>query len=217
MAPVRTTQIRNKYAAWLSEDTKKLLKVRNEAHDSAMNSKDPDDWRLYKNLRNTATTRMKAEKKAWEKQKLDHSEHNPSILWRNVKGWLSWGKSGPPTQLFHEGRVVNSPAGIAGAMNNFFTNKVNMLRKNIPPSALDPLSKLRENLQGRDCTMVFRPVEPDEVLKAVRNVKNSKSTGIDDIDTRIIKLVASDILPALTHVINLSSLNFLASKGGEER
>ena len=110
-------------------------------------------------------------------------------------------KSGPPTQLFHEGRVFNSPAGIAGAMNNFFTNKVNMLRMNIPPSASDPLSKLRENLQGRDCTMVFRAVEPDEVLKAVRNLKNSKSTGIDDIDTRLIKLVASDILPALTHVI----------------
>ena len=35
-------------------------------------------------------------------------------------------------------------------------------------------------------------------------LKNSKSTGIDDIDTRIIKLVANDILPALTHVINLS-------------
>ena len=147
---------------------------------------------------------MKAEKKAWEKHKLDHSEHNPSILWSNVKGWLGWGISGPPTQLFHEGRVVNSPAGIAGAMNNFFTNKVYMLHMNIQPSASDPLSKLRENLQGRDCTMVCRAVQPDEVLKAVRNLKNSKSTGKDDINNRIIKLVASDILPALTRVINLS-------------
>ena len=204
MAPVKTIQVRTKYAAWLSEDTKKLIKVRNEAHSTAMRSGCQDDWRAYKNMRNSATTRMQSEKRVWEKHKLDHSEQNPSTLWRNVKGWLNWGNSGPPTQLFHEGRVINSPAGIAGTMNTFFTSKVSTLRSNIPPSNSDPLSKLRENFQQRDCSMSFKAVEPKEVLQAIMKLKNSKSTGIDDIDTRIIKLVAKDILPALTHVINLS-------------
>ena len=54
MAPVRTIQIRNKYAECFSEDTKKLLKVRNETHDTAMNSKDPDDWR-YTRISGTLT------------------------------------------------------------------------------------------------------------------------------------------------------------------
>ena len=204
MAPVKTVQVRTKYAAWLSEDTKKLLKERNEAQETAKNSKNPDDWRFYKNLRNSATARMKTEKKAWEKHKLDSSEHNPSTLWKNVKGWLSWGRSGPPTQLFHDGRTINSPAGLAGTMNRFFINKVNMLRRNIPASASDPLAKLRESLQDRDCSLAFKAVHIEEVRKVITNLKNSKSTGIDDIDTRIIKLVAEDILPALTHVLNLS-------------
>ena len=35
-------------------------------------------------------------------------------------------------------------------------------------------------------------------------LKNSKSTGVDDIDNGIIKLITEDIIPALTHIINLS-------------
>ena len=42
------------------------------------------------------------------------------------------------------------------------------------------------------------------MLKVIKSLKNSKSTGTDDIDTYVIKLVAADILTPLTHIINLS-------------
>ena len=35
-------------------------------------------------------------------------------------------------------------------------------------------------------------------------MKNSKTVGIDNIDSYIIKLVASELTPAITHIINLS-------------
>ena len=47
LAPVRTIQIRSKYAAWLSDTTKELLKLRNEAQERAALSKDPIDWRAF--------------------------------------------------------------------------------------------------------------------------------------------------------------------------
>ena len=34
--------------------------------------------------------------------------------------------------------------------------------------------------------------------------KNTKSTGMDYINTWVIKLVADDLLPAITHIVNLS-------------
>ena len=49
--------------------------------------------------------------------------------------------------------------------------------------------------------MQLRYVHPDGVMKIIKELKNSKSTGTDNIDT---KLVAEDILPAITHIINLS-------------
>ena len=204
LARVKTFQVRNKYAPWLSEASKELIKQRNDAQKKAAESKDMDDWRQYKNLRNTTKSRMRNEKKSWEKLKLDRSQHNPGKLWQNVKGWLCWNNAGPPSQLFHLGKLITSPAALASTMNTFFMNKMTMLKNSIPDNNNDPLDKLREAMEYRDCTMQFRPVRPGEVLKIIKGLKNSKSTGIDHIDTAVIKLAARDILPAVTHIVNLS-------------
>ena len=216
MAPVRTFQVRVKYAAWLSEGTKDLIKKRDSAQATAAHTKDPDDWRFYKNLRNTVNSKKKWEKKIWEQKKLDCSEHNPSTIWKNVKGWLKWGKSGPPQQLFHNGNLVNSPAGLAGTMNMFFINKVKLLRSSIPDTNSDPLYKLRDSMKDRDSTLKFKAVHPKEIRNIISKLKNSKSTGVDNIDTRIIKLVAADILPAITHVVNLSITQSVFPQGWKQ-
>ena len=89
-------------------------------------------------------------------------------------------------------------------MNNSFINKVRRLREGIPASDSDPLRKLKESLRDRECSLKFSAVHPDEVFKIIIGLKNSKSTGTDSIDTRIIKLIAGKILAPLTHIINLS-------------
>ena len=165
MAPIKTIQIRTNYAPWLSDSTKKLLNERNAAQKVASSSRDPDDWRYYKHLRNTATARMRQEKKTWETSKLSNTEHDSGTLWKNVKSFLGWNISGPPSQLFHNGQFENSPAGLARTMNNFFIDKVAQLRQRIPQVDLDPLAKLRETLSSRVCTFQFKPVEPDEVMQ----------------------------------------------------
>ena len=119
MAPVRTIQVRSRYAAWLSNPTKVLLKARDAAQGKAVVTKDPDHWREYKILRNTSTT-MRLEKKAWEQQKLDNAKHSPSTIWQNVKSWLSCGNSGPPSKLFHNGLIISKPARVATIMNECF-------------------------------------------------------------------------------------------------
>ena len=50
----------------------------------------------------------------------------------------------------------------------------------------------------------MRPVKPEQVLEIIKAMTNSKSTGLDHLDTYIIQMVTPNILPALTHVINLS-------------
>ena len=80
MAPIRTIQVRAKYAAWLTEETKALLKKRDIAQEAAAKSRDIDTWREYKHLRNRATAKMRAEKKSWEQKKLDKAQHSPSNI-----------------------------------------------------------------------------------------------------------------------------------------
>ena len=204
MAPLRTIQVRTKYAPWLSDSTKNLLKHRDEAHKLASETKSLEDYRQYKALRNQATATMRQEKKVWERRKLNSNQQDPSKLWKNVKSWLSWNNSGPPTRLSHNGRLVSSPAGIAGVMNSFFLGKVEGLREGIPDSTTDPLLKLREAMEDRQCSFSLCTVTPEEVFKVLKSLKNSKSTGTDNIDTYVIKLVAPELVAPLTHIVNMS-------------
>ena len=52
MAPLRTIQVRNNYAPWLSDTTKELTIRRREAQAKAAITGDPGDLRLVRSLRN---------------------------------------------------------------------------------------------------------------------------------------------------------------------
>ena len=207
MAPIKTIQVRTKYAAWLSDQTKTLMKDRDLAQYTARQTGDPDDWRKYRNLRNTTTTRMRSEKRIWEQNKMDSTQHSSATLWKNVKSWLSWGDTGPPSKLFYNGSIVSKPARVATIMNEFFVSKIVKLQSRIPASNSDPTQKLREVFQNRGCIFSLRPVSPVEIEKIIVGLKNTKSTGMDYINTWVIKLIVKEILPALTQIVNLSISN----------
>ena len=203
-APVKTIQVRPNYAPWLNNQVKEVLRQRDIAQLVAAQSQCQDNWRHYKNLRNNATKCMKEAKKVWESDQLSYFGNNATNLWRNLKSWMRWKNSGPPTQLFYKGELVTSPYCLASTMNNFFIQKVKDLQKRIPPCKNNPLKHLQQAMSTRSCTLKFEHVHPDEVLEIVKNLRNSKAAGLDDFDTRTLKLIIHDILPALTHVINLS-------------
>ena len=205
-APVRKVQVKPMYRPWISRETKALMNQRDYAQELASNTNNPDDWRKFKSIRNTVVSRTRVEKSSWEKSQLDHLSNDPTNLWRNVKSWLGWKNSGPPTQLFVE-KLISKPKEIANTMNTFFVTKVKKLQEKLPDKTGDPTRYLRNAMKNRQCNFKFKPVGPDEVRKIVKSLKNSKSTGLDNIDTRTIKLVIEEILPALTHVINLSLTN----------
>ena len=66
------------------------MKQRDIAQELASKTDDVDDWRKFKNLRNTVVTRLRKEKNEWEKDQLDNLGKNSTDLWRNVKSWLGW-------------------------------------------------------------------------------------------------------------------------------
>ena len=146
------------------------------------------------------TARSRADKKEWEKAKLEESDD----MWRTVKTWLGWSNTGPPTQLFCEGRIVTRPAGIASSMNKFFIEKVKTLRQNIPMVDRDPLKQMKEAMKDNQCKFKIRTVSEEEVLKLIRGLKSSTATGLDYIDTNTVKLGAEQLTPYIAYIINLS-------------
>ena len=209
-APIKTIQVRPNYAPWITDTVKEAMRQRDHDQIVASLSQCQDDWRKYKNTRNSATKVIKNAKKLWETNQLNYFGNNATDLWRNLKSWMRWKNTGPPTQLFYKGNLVTSPYGLASSMNSFFIEKVKQLQEKIPQPNDNPLKYLQQAMSTRSCSLRFEQVHPEQVLEIVQKLKNSKATGLDDIDTSTLKLVIHDILPALTHIINLSlsSLTF---------
>jgi hypothetical protein len=204
MAPIRTIQTRKNYAPHMGEESKRLQGLRNGAQERAVMTQDPEDWREYRSLRNQTTASMRRDQTSWRKQKLCSEDNSPTDIWSSVKRILGWDSAGPPSQLFFMGRMVTKPAAVAAAMNTFFIKKVKTIIAGIPQTNVDPLAKLRERMAARQCSLTLRPVTEAEVLKVIQSLRGSTATGVDNIDNRTLKLVAEEIAPALTHIINLS-------------
>ena len=69
---------------------------------------------------------------------------------------------------------------------------------------MDPLHHLKKIMLGRKCSFKLGNVHPDEVESIISSLNNSTAYGLDFIDTYAIKLIKKEILPAVTHIINLS-------------
>ena len=210
MAPVKQFQVKTKYAAWLSDGTKDMIKQRNLAQQVAAASGQASDWGNYKQLRNEVKKLVKKEKNTWQKNKLDQCEKDSdtSKLWKNILGWLNWSSTSSPTKLASNGGIETSPSRMAEIQNRYYINKVSEIRRNLSGDQRDPLSTLRHLMHGRmTSTFNLNPITPDQVDKIIISHKNSKSSGIDNIDTYILKLAHSQIVPAVCHILNLSIQN----------
>ena len=151
-------------------------------------------------------------KKRYLKSKLDKCEDEKDVggLWKNVKGYLGWGNSGgAPTELTNPvtGQQTNSPKQMADIQNQYYKDKVKEIRSKLPAKG-DPTAGLRKLIEERPYPrtqgLVLKAVSPFQVNKIICELKNSKSSGLDQIDTYIIKLIRPHIVPAITHIINTS-------------
>ena len=132
------------------------------------------------------------------------SSNSPAEVWKTSKEVVGWNRSGPPNQLYSNGKHVTSPKAIASEMNKFYIQKQKKIVAEIPASFKDPLTNLREKMKDNKESFSFRNVTEEEVLRMIKTAKNSGSSGIDWIDNKCIKLVASELNPAITKSINMS-------------
>ena len=127
MAPIKTIQIRTNYVPGLSLETKELQKERSLAQERAALTNDPDDWRIFRSIRNKTTASVRRDKRNWEAKKFSDDSISSGDIWKSVKGYLGWNTGGTPSQLLYNGRIISRPAGLAKCMNDFFIDKIKRL------------------------------------------------------------------------------------------
>ena len=133
-----------------------------------------------------------------EKAKSRHFQHtinnnsnDPKQLWKGVN--LIRGKGSKTTNITSlevEEETITGDKNIAEALNSFFANVGSSLSKELQYSTQNAFT--------------FDEVSENDTLKLLCSLKESKSTGPDKINARLVKDSAEVICPTLTKIFNSS-------------
>ena len=100
--------------------------------------------------------------------------------------------------------METSPRKMADIQNSYYIDKVKTIRESMQNQDRDPLAVLKRTLQGNEASFTSQAVTPEQVDKIIRDLKNSKASGMDNLDTYILKLTRKIIVPSVCHILNLS-------------
>lgn len=149
-------------------------------------------FKVYKNRLNKI---IKLTQKCQNNHFINTAVNKSKASWKIInKSKLNFPKE-TISQIKHENKIIRDPTEIAKAFNNYFTNlPVNFTQTNnkFTCSYYNPHS------------MFMRPTIPQDIFKIINDLKNTNSTGYDDINTKVIKFVSAIIAPILSFLINLS-------------
>lgn len=81
-APLRTIRCTKPKALWLTNNIRSMIKLRNNALVKFKNSRNPEDFNYYKNLRNLTSQAIKNEKKAFLNYRIRNNRSK--TLWRDL-------------------------------------------------------------------------------------------------------------------------------------
>lgn len=123
MAPIKSVQVRNKYAPWLSPALKEAIKERDEAQQAAQQTKSKEDWQKFRKLRNSVNNKLKGAKTKWQKAKISEYSTDSRSTWNHIRSWLGWSSGGPPTKLLDNGVLHAKPSKLSKITNFFLSIK----------------------------------------------------------------------------------------------
>ena len=129
----------------------------------------------------------------------------PDIVWKSAKAFMGWKSTGIPTQLKVGNELVTSAKKIAKHMNEFFLNKVETIRAGIASVRFN-MSKVHDIMSNKTCHLQLKHVSLDKVSKTLKSLSNSRSTGIDELESFSVKLAADLIAQPVHHIVTLSIL-----------
>ena len=124
--------------------------------------------------------------------------------WRTINERLTRNKqcSELPSIFLHDDKELTNPTEIANAFNVYFANIGNNLAADIESNIPTDQSSTQYMLNPTNEKCIFRYATQDEVVKAINNLENKRSSGHDGISNKVLKSIKNKIAKPLTLIIN---------------
>ena len=200
-APIKSQWVKKKYQPdWLSPEILDCMKERNKC-------KINGNITAYKELQNKVTNLINIAKKKTYQSKIEEGRSDPRTIWKLFKefGIKSKGNDGENNfAIKSENDMITNESDLAEHFNNYFVNVASNLKEPIVNSEFERLNTFVQSKVPNDVEFKIPSINVGFVRIFLSNLNVNKSTGLDNIGPKILKISANIIAPSLVYIINKS-------------
>ena len=203
MRPVKSFYIGNYRPDWMSDGLIEQIRDRDYFYRKAKKTGDADMWNIAKYLRNITNTNIRHAKRDFILRELKDNENNAKKFWKLIQSVVPSNKSKNNNDiLLKDGGAKLDRGEVATFINDYFINVGKLSPShNSLPSTLDGHVPNNVSVDSIPCSIAV--VSTQEVLRVVKSINVSKSSGLDNISSSVIKTAFELLKPEVTFMYNL--------------
>ena len=182
---------------------KKAVELSENNTGNEASEEEVEAWLEFRKLRNRINNAKKSDEAKFKKNKVEENLGNIAGMWGTVKGFMNWKSKSTPSKISKNHILYKKAKDVAGIVNEFFVDKIKKLKNKFVdvPANYEHCHKAMEEKNSK---LSMKYVTRRKVLKILKNLKSSKSVGIDELDSYSLKVAAEIIAPAVHHIVTLS-------------
>lgn len=186
---------------WITSKIVRLINKRDNLHKKARRTKNPADIEAHRKYRNDLTATIKKARYEYYTKRIQNNKADQKNIWNVVNDFMQRknNQKNESTELTKEdGTKTKNKKDRANYFNDYFVN----VGKNLATKLKNKKFSSR-NISRVTDTFYLHPVSEMEVYKEIMNLKDSKSPGHDNINSKCLKSIADLISEPLAHIINV--------------
>ena len=126
IAPSKLIQCKKSHEPWATEDTEQIRKETESQLETAIATKDIEEWRLFRVLRNKAYKFIESVKRNYYIERFK----NTRSIWKEFRKYKGEEDSSGPNKIVIDNKEVTSPKKLSNEFNKFFIKKITDIQRN---------------------------------------------------------------------------------------
>ena len=203
MCPIRMFRVKNYRPDWMTKELIEQIKDRDYFYCKAKKSGDRDAWNVAKFLRNVTNTNIRQARREFVLNELKENENNAKKFWKVIRDVIPSDKS-PDCKdiLLKENGSELKKEEVAYYVNDYFVNVGNVVTQKAPGNT-DRIQCTAVEVDSPDA-WCLKEIRGMEFHRVVNNINVSKSSGLENISSLILKEAFKILNPEITYMFNLS-------------
>ncbi len=202
-APIKQKRVSTSLPEWINSDYIKLSKDRDYYYAKAHKTNDDEDWFMAKSLRNKVNNLSRTLKRKYCTDAINNNKSNSKKLWETIKKLIPKNTSSVQSVKADNG-LTKCDKDTANQFNDYFTSIGTTLADKFDNDLTGNINSSENDCSNLNSTFNFDIVTPEFIFDEICNFANNKSSGLDGINVKLLKLAAPIICNSLAYICNLS-------------